>query len=709
MTLEEALQNVAKALEPESLNTLQIEVFRKTWHKQNYTEIAIELNHQYSYIKDIGANLWKLLSQKLKIKVTKRNLQAAVKQYVQQQLHVESASSQRLRVDWGEAVDVSQFCGRKPQLATLEQWVLQDRCRLVAIAGMGGIGKTMLVTQLTQQLVNTGQFEVVVFRSLRQALPLRDLLTELLSAIAPEQKIGARLDVTLRQLLKLLRERRCLLVLDNVEAVLSSNELVGTYRSGYEEYGWLLQQLAAGQYQSSILITTREIPPEVDIEAGASAPVRLLRLERLTSEEGAEILAAKGSIAAEQFQVQQLVERYQGNPLALKIVAAPLKELFDGNVAAFLAQDTLLFKDIRNLLAPQFARLSLLERQVMYWLAIDREPTTAAQLQADLLPSVSPASLQDALVSLTRRSLIERIIPTSAKAAAPLELDSVSYTQQPAVMEYVTEQLILQVCQEVEQAQIDCLRSYALLKVQATNDIKDVQMRLIVQPILTRLLDVLGGSENLKNLLLQLLQMQRLQAPLQPGYFAANTINLLRQLGVDLSHQDFSQLAIWQADLEMVNLLRTNFSNTNLSYSTFTQLINEILGFGFSLNAKYIVTWQGHNNATAWTLAFSFDGQTLASGSEDQTIKLWDVATRQCRRVLQGHTGTVQSSAFSPDGLVIVSGALNQSLRLWHTQTGQCLKIWQGYSKVVIGSAFHLDEKMLASCHGDKVLRLWNV
>ena len=84
MTPDEALQNVAKALKPESLNTLQIEVFRKSWHKQTYYEIAIELNHGYGYIKDVGAELWRLLSQELKIKVTKKNLQTAVEQYVQQ-------------------------------------------------------------------------------------------------------------------------------------------------------------------------------------------------------------------------------------------------------------------------------------------------------------------------------------------------------------------------------------------------------------------------------------------------------------------------------------------------------------------------------------------------------------------------------------------------------------------------------------------------
>jgi len=73
-------------------------------------------------------------------------------------------------VDCGEAVNVSQFCGRQAQLNTLEQWVMQDRCRLVAVVGMGGIGKTMLVTQLAEQLADTNQFELVVWRSL-QARP----------------------------------------------------------------------------------------------------------------------------------------------------------------------------------------------------------------------------------------------------------------------------------------------------------------------------------------------------------------------------------------------------------------------------------------------------------------------------------------------------------------------------------------------------------
>jgi hypothetical protein len=241
---------------------------------------------------------------------------------------------------------------------------------------------------------------------------------------------------------------------------------VGTYRNGYENYGWLFQQLGEGQHQSSILLTSREIPTEVAVSESPTASIRLLRLESVSIEEGETILVAKRlKIQAKQPQVRELIELYQGNRLALKMVAELLKDVFDNNIATFLAQETLLFKDLRGLLAQQFDRLSWSEEQVMYWLAIDREAVTAEQLQADLA-LVSLTKLWDALISLDRRFLIEKIKPTSTKPIELTSLDGVSYTQQPAVMEYVIERSIEQITQEVEQAQIDCLGSHALLKAQ---------------------------------------------------------------------------------------------------------------------------------------------------------------------------------------------------------------------------------------------------
>lgn len=774
MTQEEALETVTKALAVESLNSLQVDVFLRSWNKQSYHTMARELNHEYSYIKDVGAELWKLLSSSLGVQVTKLNLQNTLMRYAQQS-NLSSLSPHRsvdwgeANTSWGEATDVSQFYGRETELDILGQWVIQDQCRLVAIVGMGGIGKTMLVTKLAHQLIEAESFERVVWRSLRQVPPLIDFLKELMQALAPEQSCPPQLDALLRQLLEQLRQRRCLLILDNVEAVLSSRELVGTYRTGYEAYGYLFQQLGEGQHQSSVLLTSREVPSEVTTQASPMLPVRLLRLGQVSIEEGERILAAKGvSIQTDRSQVQELIDRYQGNPLALKIVATPIQELYDNNIEAFLAKESWLFKNIRNLLAQQFDRLSAIERHVMYWLAINREAVSAGQLQADLLPSISEVTLQDALISLDQRSLIEKIKPTKSK--------HFSYTQQPVVMEYVTEQLIERICEEVEQGNIDCFRSHALIKAQAKEYVRDIQVRLIVQPILTRLIETQGGRENLKSLLLHLVSIQQDQAPLQPGYFAGNAINLLRQLGASLSHLDFSNLMIWQADLQMTTLHGTNFTDADLSHSIFTQAIGEILCVAFSPDAQQIATSHGNgevcvwrvsdgqqtttfrgiasavnsivftpdsesliiadvdrvvkrlhipsgtvqgrfygHTGSIWKVALSADGRLLASGGEDLTIRIWDVQTGECLKILEGHQGWIATLAFAPDRQTLTQGYLlasnddNGMIRLWDVETGQTLHILERHEHGVLAVAFSPDGQMLASSGLDQTIRLWSV
>jgi NB-ARC domain len=451
MTREEALEIIGNALAPESLSSLQVDVFRQTWNKHSYHKISSELNHEYSYIKDVGADLWKLLSQAFGLRVTKLNLQSALKQYARQ-AQTQSVPPRQHCVDWGEAIDVSQFCGRQGQLDHLKRWVLQEDCRLVAITGMGGMGKTMLATQLAHQLEQTDEFDFVIWRSLRQAPPLVDFLSDLLQTIVPEQTQPLRLDAMMRLLVEQLRNNRCLLIFDSVEAILCSNELVGAYRPGYEGYGWLLQQLGIGQHHSTVLLTSREIPAEIAIHEGDRAAVRLLRLESLSSEVGRTILATKGLVLQPE-QVQELIERCQGNPLALEIVATLLKDLFGSDIAATLAQETLLFKDIQNLLAQHLNRLSPLEWRVMYWLADHREAATAAQIQANLMPLVSQVKLWDALVSLDRRSLLKKMKLSSDHTAA-LSQNSVCYTLPPLIVEYMTERLVEWNRQNLEDSQM---------------------------------------------------------------------------------------------------------------------------------------------------------------------------------------------------------------------------------------------------------------
>lgn len=149
-----------------------------------------------------------------------------------------------------------------------------------------------------------------------------------------------------------------------------------------------------------------------------------------------KLLQAKG-VDSSQDALNNLVKCYQGNPLALKIAASSIQSLFAGNVTDFLQHGAIVFNGIRYLLKSQIERLSDLEQQVMYWLAINREPVSLNELQADLVPSPVTSVLLETLESLTGRSLIERTAE--------------GFTQQPVVMEYMTEQLIAQVVSELNE------------------------------------------------------------------------------------------------------------------------------------------------------------------------------------------------------------------------------------------------------------------
>jgi hypothetical protein len=384
--------------------------------------------------------------------------------------------------DWGEAIDVSIFYGRTAELAKTQQWILQEGCRLLLLLGMGGIGKTAFSVKLAQGIQE--HFDYVIWRSLRLAPSPEQIIGQLIQTLlpTPETVVAETIEGRISQLINFLRNSRCLIIFDNFDAILASNDSTASnseiknaisrfllsqiqYRPGYELYGEIIRLIGESQHQSCLVLTSREKTSEIVALEGNTLPVRSLQLTGLNQAESLLLLKYKGLANISKDKCRIISEQYAGNPLFLKLVATTIQELFDGNIDEFIDQGTIVFGEIRTILDRQFNRLSPLEKQMMYWLAMSQNAVSMQQLQKSTIPSLSPRLSQrlilEAVDLLHRRSLIQQ---------------ASSFSQTSVLREYIVERLIEENLKLSEEQKTYFLMSQTIFATHLKNHIKEMRL-----------------------------------------------------------------------------------------------------------------------------------------------------------------------------------------------------------------------------------------
>jgi WD40 repeat protein/transcriptional regulator with XRE-family HTH domain len=690
--------------------------YPKADHLKNLITLAVQQNafpagHEEEEIRA----LWKLAHQK--VLLDERWLAALLPDArpIQTETRAASPIASTQRRDWGAALRVPSFYGREVELSLLTTWVVEERCRVVSVVGFGGIGKSTLVVQLMHQLAD--QFENVIWRSLRDVPTYEALLDDCLRVLGskPLEALPVNLDDRQNLLLKYIRSTRTLLVLDNLESILEEGKSAGRLRDDYQNLGRVLYLTAETDHQSCIFLTSREKLSELVSQEGGRSPVRTLRLTQLDSDSCEELLAEKEVTGSESDRAN-LIRAYEGNPLALKIVAQTIVELFHGEIMPFLEQGEVIFGGVRRLLNEHFTRLSRLEQDVMIWLAILREPSTLAELRTVLIQPTASAGLLEAIESLSRRSLIER------------GQERGTFTLQSVVLEYVTARLITAVSDELETGQLDRFVKYGLELAHTREYVRQIQIRLIATPVLDRLRSIYSTQPRLEERLIELLKGMSGQDEAVQGYGPSNLIVLLRLLRGNLRGLDLSQLVLRNLNLQGVAMQDTTVSNALMRDIFFTQTFSAVLAVDVSKSGDYwaastihgdVMVWTGTgltlhrawraHSDMIWALKFSRDGRFLATGSWDCAVKVWDCAIGTL--LWSGRHGShVNGVAFSPDGRLLASGSSDATVALWDVERGTQLQTLS-HPIGVSGCALDWspDGSLLISGDREGIIRLWEL
>ncbi|MGD1701154.1 NB-ARC domain-containing protein [Dapis sp. BLCC M229] len=753
MKVEEALEVLETVLPPGSLNAVKRMVFSQAWEGKGYSEIAEQAGYDPDYIKGVAANLWQNLSSVLEEKVTKKNFRPLLRQKfgtqksclaqtepnIQQQIFQSSTETKKIlhkpKIDWGEAIDVSVFYGRSQELNQLQQYIIADGCRSIALLGMGGIGKTALAAKVAKQLQN--KFDYIIWRSLRHSPPLETILRELTSFFSDQECTQGELS----KLIECLRNSRCLIILDSVETILKPG-CTGHYRSGYENYSQLFQLISQTSHSSCLILTSREKPPEVAAFESIDTAVRSLQL--LGSKEIAKALLQTKEISGSEAQKQQLSEHYSYSPLALKIVITSIKDLFDGDLTEFLQHNTATFNGIRRLLDQHFHRLSEVEKKIVVWLAVNQDWTNVQKLETDILPAVSKVNLLESLEALIWRSLVKKKLSM--------------YAVEPLIMEYILNYLIEQIVTELTTTNLNLFISHSLIITTGKRSIKERQNQLIIEPIARQLSKIFSSTQALEQQLLLILNKLQADQTALCSYGIENLINLCMKLEIDLMVGDlyshkiecrqsahiYSQKAIEtlnkthhkhsefcaivpgkicpasQTDRHKCHennesqlldnnscICPTNFVDLpdhNYQESQKQQLDRNILESPMLLEKIQIPTLDNIS-----VIASSPNKEFLAIADKWGNVRLLPIVNSQSHIVLEGHTEEIYSIVWSPDGNFLATGSDDLTVRLWDIYTGKCLQIFNEHTARIYALIWSQNSQTIISKSEDETIKLWDI
>lgn len=524
-------------------------------------------------------------------------------------------------------------------VARLEDWDARMRAgelKVLVLHAAPGFGKTAVAEALWRSLCRApSPFEVAIWLSLTEGYESYHVET-LLKTISEHLPAGETL-ASLEQFRSFLERKRVLFVLDNLESAIEQ----GRFTGGHESYGKLLDILVKGSVLGAAIVTTREMPAKLPMGFGAQH-VQCPSFAGVSLESCLQIVKdtlGEGIHPNERSQWEKMIRRVDHNPMMVHLMTSAImssegrKEPQDWlELPALEEMATVLRKLWDERLGPE-------EREIVLWLAVNREPVTIEDLEADLIPAPGRSSLQHVVVPALNRKIgiptlsdgrrtvhnfiLEFCTRTMIDGSAnrKLESDGVSPTKashyglgphaQAGADQIMIEMAVDTLTRDLrsfEQSIATAIASktctekflidHALVKASASERIQALQREIILRPILRKL-----ESPGLRRRLEQMLVLAGQHA--WRGYLAGNLVTLLRELATD---EDPLLLVARDAEIRQVDLRRitsphcADFRNARLHMVAFLQTLGEVRTIVHLPKHDIVATGDSAGAITLWRI-----------------------------------------------------------------------------------------------------------
>lgn len=557
------------------------------------------------------------------------------------------------------------FFGRKSELSTLKKLILFENKKTILLSGLGGIGKTSIAARFVD--LSKDEFDHVIWQNMRDSEPFQDIVSSIIKFLSKEDVSAAIPSLSFQEKLKYLvhtfKEKRCLLVLDNLESALTSSSKGIHFNSGFENFGIFLDLLCNTSHSSCLIVTSRQIPSSFKNMIKASSEAAEIKVKGLKFLDFIRVAESRlENVDREATNI--LFTKYSGNPQILMLALNEISDLFLGDMKSFCCRDYYINKDIEALLLSQLKRLSDLEKKILFLLTISREFLSGFDVISDFINPPSTQEVLSSLSSLLNCSLIER--------------NPSGFTLQNVILEYLTNYIVVTVAKEIKSGKPLLLRALPLLKASSRNHIREAQERLIITPILEKV-EINGRVSEILNEI-------RKGDRRDDSYLAGNLLNLKIYKASGLSEDDFSELFIRQAYLKKKKIYKTNFRNSH-----FVDVeISETLGIVFDIsieNSRHLIV----------------------AGDSSGTVYVWDSLTRVSLGSYREHKGWVRAVACSESLNFIVSGSADSQIKLWSIDSHRCFHTFRNHSASVNSLDISSSGKFLVSGGDDEYIYIFDL